>query len=343
MPTRTCARVPETLPLRRPKHSAKMVGTMTKTGAKHLLHERDPSRRGRARPFRSRSVGRFVLSLLVLAFLLPTDARAGHVANVTFPSAGASAAIELRGTLYHPRGQGPFPALILLHGCDGVVDLYHKWAGRFAQMGYAALIVDSFKPRGLGGDCRDQRGDPPALRVDDALGARAFLAGLSFVDPARLALIGWEDGGDAALRAVSRARGGNTPGFRAAAAFYPGCDVAGPFDAPILVLMGDEDRWSPVAPCARMVRDARKDGVSPGIELQVYPGATHLFDDDFPTNSWLLAEQARGDPDVEVVSGGYLFLGHMIRYDRAAHDDAVNRLDAFLARAMDSVQAASGQ
>ena len=102
----------------------------------------------------------------------------------------------------------------------------------------------------------------------------------------------------------------------------------------VLVLMGDLDSWSPVAPCARMVRNARKDGVSPEAEIQVYPGATHLFDDDFPTNHWLLAEQAREDPDVEIVSGGYLFLGHMIRYDPAAHDDAVKRLAGFLARAM---------
>lgn|GEM_PF-441792 len=316
---------------------------MTETSAGRPLSTREPGRRGPARPFRSQAVGRLVLPLLLLALLLPIRARAEHVANVTFSSVGASAAVELRGTLYHPRGQGPFPALVLLHGCDGVVDLYHKWAGRFARMGYAALIVDSFKPRGLGDDCRGERGDPPRLRVDDALGAGAFLAGLSFVDPTRIALIGWGDGGDAALRAVRRAHGGEGLRFRAAAAFYPGCEVAGPFATPVLVLMGDQDRWSPVAPCARMVRDALKDGVSPGAELRVYPGATHLFDDDFPTNQWLLAEQARGDPDVEVVSGGYLFLGHMIRYDRAAHDDAVKRLDAFLARAMPLTQAASGQ
>ncbi len=323
---------------------------MTDAGSGPFARARRAARRAKTPP---KGGARLVLLLLLAVLLLPGRAWAEHVVNVTFPSVGASASVTLRGTLYHPRGPGPFPAVVLLHGCDGVIDLYHKWAARFAGMGYVALIVDSFKPRGLGADCRGERADPPDLRVEDAMGARAFLAKRDFVDPARIAVIGWDDGGDAALRAVGgrivgKSGGDASPGkaaagFRAAAAFYPDCAVSGPFAAPVLVLVGDQDRWSPVAPCARMIGDASKDGASPEAALQVYPGATHLFDDDFPTNAWLLAEQARGDPDVEVVSGGYRFLGHMIRYDEAAHDDAIARLTAFLAKAMPPVQAASGQ
>lgn len=277
------------------------------------------------------------LALLVLQ--LPVRAFANHVENVVFPGAGDSASVALRATFYRPRGDGPFPALVLLHGCDGVVDLYHKWAGRFWQMGYAALIVDSFKPRGLGAGCAEDHGDRNALRVDDAYGALAYLAKRASVDPARIALVGWGEGGDAALRAVGLAaaqRPARPVGlrFRGAAAFYPGCDIAGGFDAPVLIMMGDADRWSPVAPCADMVRNARATAASAAATLQVYPGATHLFDDDFPTNAWLLAEQARSDPEVEVVPGGYTFLGHFIRYDREAHMDATVRLATFLKTVM---------
>ncbi len=278
-------------------------------------------------------------ALVFLLLQLPKQAFANHVENVVFPGAGDSANVALRATLYRPRGDGPFPALVLLHGCDGVIDLYHKWAGRFWQMGYVALIVDSFKPRGLGAGCAEDHGDRNGLRVDDAYGALAYLAKRADVDPARIALVGWGEGGDAALRTVGldpAQRPARPVGlrFRAAAAFYPGCDIAGGFEAPVLIMMGDADRWTPVAPCADMVRNARRIAASAAVALQVYPGATHLFDDDFPTNAWLLAEQARSDPEIEVVPGGYTFLGYFIRYDREAHMDAIVRLAVFFEEIM---------
>ena len=54
-----------------------------------------------------------------------------------------------------PRGRGPFPAVMVLHGCDGVAWHSRDWARRVASWGYATLIVDSYTPRGQKVICED--------------------------------------------------------------------------------------------------------------------------------------------------------------------------------------------
>jgi len=58
------------------------------------------------------------------------------------------------GELYlPPKASGPLPALVLLHGSGGLQGPtgtnIRKWAGTFAGWGVAALVVDSFGPRGI--------------------------------------------------------------------------------------------------------------------------------------------------------------------------------------------------
>ena len=59
----------------------------------------------------------------------------------------------LRGLLVRPEGAGPFPAVVLLHGCDGVQPFQEQWAADLASWGYVALLADSHGPRGIGDDC----------------------------------------------------------------------------------------------------------------------------------------------------------------------------------------------
>ena len=54
----------------------------------------------------------------------------------------------INATLYRPFGPGPFPAVVLLHGCAGVLDKHTGWARQLSEWGYAALIVDSFSTGG---------------------------------------------------------------------------------------------------------------------------------------------------------------------------------------------------
>jgi len=56
--------------------------------------------------------------------------------------------------LTKPDGEGPFPAIVLLHGCGGMKSSYpHNWDKRLAEWGYVSLQVDSLSPRGMSSIC----------------------------------------------------------------------------------------------------------------------------------------------------------------------------------------------
>jgi poly(3-hydroxybutyrate) depolymerase len=78
------------------------------------------------------------------------------------PDAADSA---VTGYLFMPEGGGPFPAVVIMHGCNGLDWLISgrpgwvlakRYAARYVAHGYAALILDSFEPRGVGNACGDR-------------------------------------------------------------------------------------------------------------------------------------------------------------------------------------------
>ena len=82
--------------------------------------------------------------------------------------------------------------------------------------------------------------------------------------------------------ASAPARFGAGPGrFRAAAGYYPGCAQLAsrggwrPY-APLLVLAGGVDDWTPPGPCVAMLERARAAGAP--AEIVVYATAYHGFD-----------------------------------------------------------------
>ena len=140
----------------------------------------------------------------------------------------------LDALLYRPAGEGPFPAVVALHGCGGLFNTrgqpsarHADWGTRLAAMGFVVLFPDSFGSRGLGSQCTV--GDRQVLagreRVRDAAGARAWLQAQPYVDPANVSLLGWSNGGSSVLYAASRTAKSfaNGPDFRKAVALYPGC------------------------------------------------------------------------------------------------------------------------
>ena len=113
-------------------------------------------------------------------------------------------------------------------------------AQRIAAWGYVALFVDDFATRGLKETCAVDF--KPAL--PDAYGALAYLASQPFVDPARIAAVGFSQGGDTALKIAAGAGGaGQGAAFKAAAAFYAPCAnlADGALDIPTLILVGAKD------------------------------------------------------------------------------------------------------
>jgi len=199
--------------------------------------------------------------------------------------------MTLHGTLYRPDGDGPFPAVVALHDCGGLVhrpaaqaQLYGEWAKILVGKGFVVLFPDSFGSRGLGPQCREahRRVRASRERVADANAARRWLQAQSFIRADRISLIGWSNGGSAALWAVRPTAAPRDGGadFRSAIAFYPGCrrlrETAWSARVPTLILVGAADDWKPAGLCQQMVAGAR--GRSARAEIVVYPGAYHGFD-----------------------------------------------------------------
>jgi len=275
-----------------------------------------------------------ITTTLIAATLLAacaelTGGRTVHFSNVT-----PGAPVSIAATLARPTGPGPFPAVVQLHGCAGIEAQSFRWARWLANRGYVALVLDSFGPRGIEGDCRSGPDDPPlTARFDDAFGALRYLQSLGYVRPDRVAAIGWSQGGVYALAVINgpsleraRRRGVElpTPGFAASVGVYPGgCFslVNEQVVRPLLVLIGQADDWTPPATCQEMVEAMRGRGAD--ATIVTYPGAQHYFDVE--------GRRLEVLPDVENDNrpGGF---GATVGYQAEAAADARRRIEDFLAR-----------
>jgi dienelactone hydrolase len=276
---------------------------------------------------------RRLFALLVAAAALIADPPAALAANPEHVEI-ASGELRLKAVLYRPGGNGPFPAVIGLHNCTGLINRagvmgarYRDWSERLVKNGFAVLLPDSNASRGLGSQCGVRS---RAVRVDrelvnDANAARLWLQAQPWVAPDRVSLLGWSSGGIAALWAV-RARVPVTGGadFRSAVALYPGCRRLGTSAwsarVPTLILIGRADEMTSAAVCQQMVAGAR--GRSARVEIRVYTGAHHDF--DHPSRPL----QVRSGFAFSVDGSGRGHTGT----DPAARADALKRVPAWFAR-----------
>jgi dienelactone hydrolase len=228
--------------------------------------------------------------------------------RVTFMSADGHT--TLVGYLFKPARMGAprVPAVVMMHGragaystrANGVYDAStlsprHKaWGHEWANAGYIAVLVDGFGPRGypqgfprFSHDSRPAELDEVTVRPLDAAGALAWLRARPDVVPDRIGLQGWSNGGSTVLAAMSPHapnEAAPAPGFRAALAFYPLCNLKGAFEAapmrpyaPLLVLHGTADEEVSYKRCEKLVTQSSAAG-SHAVAIKLYPGATHDFD-----------------------------------------------------------------
>ena len=216
----------------------------------------------------------------------------------------------LTGKLTKPKGEAPFPAVVLLHGSGGIkAGRDADWAAKLSNWGYVALQVDSFGPRGVSvaDILRDSSKVPHYRRAKDAHGALRYLARLPFVDRDRIAVMGWSHGGGATIVSVMNAYGGDP--FKAAIAFYPYCAYSMDIlNAPLLILTGEADDWCPARKCANRMPFGKTENE---VTLKIYPGAYHDFD-------W------KGMNKV--------VKGHRVRYNPEAAADAIVQVKNYLAQ-----------
>ena len=227
-----------------------------------------------------------VTAALLVLLLFCGGAKAGGPEPIEFRDGD----ITLKATIYRPEGAGPFPAIIGMHDCAGLLNpvgniasKYREWAQLLVKNGFIVLFPESYGSRGLGNQCsvRNRMVRPDRERVADAIASRRWLQQQPDVRADHISLLGWSNGGSSALWTVRpQHKTADKLDFRSAVALYPACrrldSTAWGTRVPTLILMGASDDVSSPQDCERMVAGAK--GRSAKIAIVVYPGAFHDFD-----------------------------------------------------------------
>jgi dienelactone hydrolase len=286
------------------------------------------------------SAGIAIALCVVVAGCAPT--LSGPSVTTTTPNGTSE---QIPAELSKPEGPGPFPAVVIMHDCSGLGPRSSgapgRWAKELVGRGYVVLMPDSFTTRGHpDGVCTDpsrSRDDvSPARRVRDAYAALARLRTLSYVDGAHVGLMGGSHGGSTTLTSMIAPESDadllakeRRAGFAAAVALYPGCvasrrtwsnpGVYRPV-APLLILIGDKDDWTPADPCRRLTEAAQQAGYP--VTVKIYPGAYHSFDSNAPVRFVATRVNANAPSGRGATTGG----------DPAAWADSIREVVDFFGR-----------
>jgi dienelactone hydrolase len=308
------------------------------------------------------------LRALVLCFLLAGCVTTTSSLSLTRTTADGTSE-QIPATMLKPEGPGPFPAVVIMHDCSGLGPRSSgapiRWARELVEKGYVILMPDSFTARGhAGGVCTNaspNRNDvAPPRRALDAYVALAYLRTLPYVDGSRIGIMGGSHGGSTTLATVVAPEQEKEPlaqekrtGFAAAVALYPNCAArlggwravrqaggSGPITnyvgvykpvTPLLILIGENDDWTPAEPCRKLTEIAR--GAGYPVSIKVYAGAHHGFDSNNPVNYNPARVNVNSPTGRGATTGG----------DPKAWDDSVREVTAFfgehLKKAINSVGA----
>jgi carboxymethylenebutenolidase len=180
------------------------------------------------------------------------------------------------GYLARPEGDGPFPAIVVIHEWWGLVDWIKENARKFAERGYVALAVDLY--RGQVATTPDlahelSRGLPTDRALRDLKSAVAYLRQQPFVNPKRIGVIGWCMGGGYALQLALNADVAACVICYGRLVTDP--DELKPLKAAVLGIFGDRDRGIPVDMVRQFEKALKERGV-PHV-IRIYEGVGHAF------------------------------------------------------------------
>jgi len=186
---------------------------------------------------------------------------------------------------FKPEGNGPFPAVVLVHTCGGLRNGHIKEHAQFLlSKGYVVLIQDSFSPRGTD-SCRPGNMIPARIGVMDAYDALEHLRTQPFVDKERIYEAGFSWGAVIAQLLSSKSGAKNLEAkhrFKSTVSFYGTCffnnRVFAPADAdqPVLMLIAGKDREQNLDGCVEYLQETKIKGSQ--YEWFTYPEASHGWD-----------------------------------------------------------------
>ena len=191
-----------------------------------------------------------------------------------------------------PEGPGPFPVVVQMHGCGGVLPMQRRYAEAARQAGVAAVILDSLAPRGIARQealltiCTGLR-LRGAERAADLRTALDWIAEQPWADPDRVAAAGWSHGGWSIMEALAADDGhAGVAGLKLAVVVYPYCGPLartashgwGGNRPRVLACLGGRDAVVGRLAPRRAVNRLKADGLD--VDLLAFEDATHCFDDD---------------------------------------------------------------
>lgn len=187
---------------------------------------------------------------------------------------------KIAAYLAKPKGNGPFPIVLVCHENRGLTDHIKDVARRFGKAGYAALAVDLLSREGgtakVGDAIPGILGNiPPQRFVDDFRAGYTYMAAQSFAQKERVGMVGFCFGGGITWRVATQ-----MPELKAAVPFYgpnPPLEDVPNVKAAILAMYGGTDtRINAGIPA---IEDVLKKN-NKTFEKMIYDGAGHAFNND---------------------------------------------------------------
>jgi carboxymethylenebutenolidase len=197
--------------------------------------------------------------------------------NVAYESADGT---RLRGYLAVPDGEGPFPAVLMIHEWWGLNHDVVIMAQALSEEGYVVLAPDAFRGE-LATSVADaialNRSTPEERIFADVDGALSYLVGHPTVDPDRVATMGFCFGGRQSMHLGIRAEGlaGVITLYGSGLVTDPGELGNLSANAPVLGIFGEEDRSIPLREVAAF--GEALDAIGAEHTITVYPEVGHAF------------------------------------------------------------------
>jgi carboxymethylenebutenolidase len=225
------------------------------------------------------------LSLITAGLIwaaLVVRADAPKTQTVEFPSGKET----ISGFLALPEKPGLYPALVVVHEWWGLNDWVKEQTEKLAAQGYVALAVDLYRGKSASDPSEAHelmRGLPQDRAIRDMLAAYAYLATRKDVKPDKIGAIGWCMGGGLSLQLAI-----HQPHLAACVVNY-GSLPTDPNDiqqivAPVLGNFGADDRG--ITPADVEAFEKTMKGMNKRIDVKIYPGAGHAFENPNNTNGY---------------------------------------------------------
>lgn len=184
--------------------------------------------------------------------------------------------------LARPKGNGPFPAVLVCHENRGLLEHIKDVARRLGKAGYAGLAVDLLSRQGGTDKITDAAQVPGLLAnapaqqlVQDFKDGVTYLQGQPFVSKDRIGMVGFCFGGGITWRCATQ-----IPELKAAVPFYgpnPPLEDVPKINAAVLAMYGELD--TRITSGSAAIEAAMQQNNKTFAKI-VYPNANHAFYND---------------------------------------------------------------